>query len=224
MRVCKEDGCEKSVQARGWCSMHYARWRNGIPLDAPKYDKSRQSSRWDARMPADGLCEIEGCEEKVHAKRMCSFHYRRTIANIPFDKRRRGTPCLAHGCERQARAGKGFCAWHRVRHDRGIPLDTDLMRRPIGYRRHAGQGYIDIKTEDGWKKEHRHVMELHLERALEGTEEVHHKNGQRDDNRIQNLELWSGSQPRGARVIDKLEWAREIVARYEPIEHLLREE
>ena len=27
LRVCKEDGCEKEVHSRGWCSIHYQRWR-----------------------------------------------------------------------------------------------------------------------------------------------------------------------------------------------------
>jgi hypothetical protein len=44
---------------------------------------------------------------------------------------------------------------------------------------------------------------------------VHRKNGDKLDNRIKNLELWSTSQPSGQRVEDKLAWAREFVARYE---------
>ena len=45
---------------------------------------------------------------------------------------------------------------------------------------------------------------------------LHHVNGDRLDNRIENLELWSRWQPSGQRVRDKVEFALDILNRYLP--------
>ena len=70
--------------------------------------------------------------------------------------------------------------------------------------------------------EHRMVMSNHLKRPLLRSEQVHHKNGDRADNKISNLELWTTSQPSGQRVKDKLKWAKEFINIYETPE-LLKE-
>jgi hypothetical protein len=68
--------------------------------------------------------------------------------------------------------------------------------------------------KDGKILEHIYVMSKYIGRPLEKHENVHHKSGDRSDNRISNLELWSTSQPAGQRVEDKLMWAKEMIELY----------
>ena len=110
---------------------------------------------------------------------------------------------------------------HYKRHNDGRPIDGERLvaaEFDVGMRRvqtHPTKvGYVNIKTASGWVLEHRYVLGQHLGRPLTSTESVHHINGDRGDNRIENLELWTKSQPSGQRVVDKLTWARKIVETY----------
>lgn len=85
------------------------------------------------------------------------------------------------------------------------------LNAPVGARQKHSNGYMMIKMpgnpgayKTGWMLEHRYVMEEFLGRALNDDEHVHHKNGDRSDNRLENLELWSGKKdPPGQRQIDR---------------------
>ena len=80
------------------------------------------------------------------------------------------------------------------------------MVKAPGHPRARGTNYVF---------EHILMMEERLGRFLLPDENVHHKNGVKDDNRLENLELWVRPQPSGIRAKDALAWAHEIVERYE---------
>lgn len=67
-----------------------------------------------------------------------------------------------------------------------------------------------------YRFQHVVVMEETLGRPLEAGENVHHKNGNRSDNRPENLELWVTAQPSGQRPEDLVAYAKEILERYSP--------
>jgi hypothetical protein len=110
----------------------------------------------------------------------------------------------SRGCEQCCqRAGEFNGNWKggRARHHQGYVM----IYAPWHPRAAFGKRYVF---------EHTLVMEDSLGRRLVPGETVHHINGVRDDNRLENLELWTRSQPAGIRAADAVAWAKEILQRY----------
>lgn len=84
------------------------------------------------------------------------------------------------------------------------------------------KGYVVIyqknhpnAQKNGSLFEHVIIMSKFLGRPLRKGENVHHKNGIRDDNRLENLELWCKPQPKGTRILDQYEYCQQFVKIYQ---------
>jgi hypothetical protein len=95
-----------------------------------------------------------------------------------------------------------------------------------GGRRVSSDGYVVLQqphhpnaNKAGSVFEHVVVMSSHIGRPLRAGETVHHRNGIRSDNRIENLELWAKNHGPGQRVEDLIYHAVRTLKIYAP--HLL---
>ena len=179
-------------------------------------------------------CSLDGCDRAHNSLGLCSAHYARKLRGYattgPIRVMKGGASkisCEAPNCNFPSlyrHKERFYCKFHYERVRRGKELDLSKnpfrsvqgwLGRDVGSRRTNAGGYIVVKVgRNTWKKEHRVVMSEHIGRPVRRDETVHHKNGIRDDNRIENLELRPGNHPKGVTAHDAVEHARWILSTY----------
>jgi hypothetical protein len=127
-----------------------------------------------------------------------------------------GKVCGSISCDRIATRGE-YCDAHYRRKQRGSQIDSPVRAiAPAGAGHVCDEGYRTVYVDGKAVLEHRLVYERHIGRKLHPHETVHHVNGDKLDNRLENLELWSSRHPKGQRVSDKVDWAVELLRLYAP--------
>lgn len=169
-------------------------------------------------------CKVETCGRYTKRADYCDMHYKRYVRHgDPLKKIIRATDdpfpkCSVSGCNYDSTQNLStdypLCTKHygRLRQHGTAEYIPTIKKKGEGTTNRGGYRLIVVNKKT--YMEHRWVMEQYLNRPLLKSETVHHKNGIRTDNRIENLELWTTNHKSGQRVKDLVEWAKELLNRY----------
>lgn len=159
-RTCTVEGCTEPRSSRGYCTVHYARWRKTGNPGPPERIGNRRSKP----------CTVEGCERPHRGKGFCGLHYTRwrntgDPGPVELLRRRPGDQmpeCSVQGCDNES-ASRGWCTMHyerwRTSGDPGEPQ-----------RRILAPGQVKQCTVEGCERDHYRagICMLHYSRKARG--------------------------------------------------------
>ena len=128
------------------------------------------------------------CSKKCYQTTLPNGKY---VICVNCKKEKYRTPSKYNASKRQFCSFYCFKAYNRC----------ENSHKWLGWRMN-NNGYMKCEMNGKIISQHRVIMEKHIGRKLEQFEHIHHKNGIRHDNRVENLELWATRQPYGQRVAD----------------------
>lgn len=203
--LCTFPGCKTPMFRIKLCSGHISQHRRGVELKPIK-----------PRRKPGVTCSFPGCTNMDKTLGLCNSHNEQRRAGKELTHiRPKPKFCTFEGCERFHYCND-YCSTHYAQYKTGRPLhEINIHLTRVTWATSA-TGYVGRTSNGKHVAQHRLVMEEHIGRPLTGAENVHHLNGVRNDNRIENLELWNTSQPSGQRVADKVAWAIELLETYSP--------
>jgi hypothetical protein len=159
------------------------------------------------------VCIVCKIEKEISCKEKCYTCYNTTKDKIRMEKIRQDPDKLAKFNARKAETAKERRK-NRVDFVRKIGEKGEGCYTSHGYIKVGKKGHPNANKR-GMVLKHVMVMSEYLGRPIQKHETIHHKNGIKDDNRIENLELWSSAHPPGQRVEDKIKFYKEFIALYE---------
>ncbi len=181
---CIIKGCNKFAHRmkHGICAMHYARFRR----------HGDYNSLRPRRITPRGVCLIKGCK-KFAEGRACRMHHARmhfhgdyNYVRYPPRTKPKGV-CHVPKCPKSITNGARICPMHYYR--MRVHGDYDYVNPKLG-KGSIRNGYRKFTVNGKRDFEHRIVWVKRFGPIPNGFD-IHHKNGNRLDNRIKNLQLMS---------------------------------